>query len=173
MLTDLFVLIAAAIAAGAVLSLSIFLLNHMRTPTEELKRIEKQIDDFPHLPLQNEGAFGTKPINNNAVIIKTEGIKSPSELLKQLSNVDKGIMTVNEARIKAGIEPFNEFQKVAHDFGETKTPPTAENKRGTIRTARICQNCGSNMFESTKSIFSITCAYCGTTYETNKSIFDD
>lgn len=98
---------------------------------------------------------------------------SPSEVLDMIEGVDKGIMTVNEARKTAGFEPINEFQKVAHDFGETKTPPTAENKRGKIRTARICQNCGSNMFESTKSIFSITCAYCGTTYDTNKSIFDD
>lgn len=156
MLTDLLHLIFAAIAAGAVLYLSIFLLIHMRTPTEEVKRIEKQIDDFPQLPLQNEGAFRTKPINNNAVIMKTEGIKSPSDLLKQLSSVDKHIMTVNEARKIAGFEPFNEFQKVAHDFGDTTK---AVNVGGsTIRRASNCPNCGANLTQNG------VCAYCGTTY---------
>lgn len=38
MLTDLLILIFAAIAAGAVVYLSIFLMINMRTPTEELKR---------------------------------------------------------------------------------------------------------------------------------------
>lgn len=140
MLTDILILIAAAIAAGAVLYLSIFLLNNMRSPSEELKRIEKQIDDFPHLPMQTESFFGTKPIKNNDVI----------------KGVNDGIMTVNEARIKAGFEPFNEFQKVAHDFGDTTK---AVNVGGsTIRRASNCPNCGANLTQNG------VCAYCGTTY---------
>lgn len=156
MLTNLLISISAAIAAGAVLYLSIILLNNMRTPTEELKRIEKQIDDVPHLPLQTEGAFGTKPIKNDAVIIKTLGIKSPSEVLK-CDALEKGILTVNDVRKIAGIEPFNEFQKVAHDFGDTTK---AVNVGGsTIRRAYNCKNCGGNLFENN------ICCYCGTLYK--------
>lgn len=155
MLTDILIVIAAAIAAGAVLYLSFFLLNNMRTPNEELKRIEKQIDDFPHLPMQTESFFGTKPIKNDDVIIKTLGIKSPSEVLKY-DALEKGIISVNEARKIAGIEPFNEFQKVAHDFGDTTK---AVNVGGsTIRRASNCPNCGANLTQNG------VCAYCGTTY---------
>lgn len=156
MLTDLLILISAAIAAGAVLYLSIFLLNNMRTRTEELKRIENQIDDVPHLPIQTEGAFGTKSIKNDGVIIKTLGIKSPSEVLK-CDALEKGILTVNDVRKIAGIEPFNEFQKVAHDFGDTTK---AVNVGGsTIRRAYNCKNCGGNLFENN------ICCYCGTLYK--------
>ncbi len=163
MFDNIIIFIVAACSAGVVLAVSIKVLLRLRdSSAEDLKRIKKQIDDFPiddfpHLPLQNEGAFGTKPIDNNAVIIKTEGIKSPSELLKQLSSVDKGIMTVNEARKIAGFEPFNEFQKVAHDFGDTTK---AVNVGGsTIRRATNCPNCGANLTQNG------VCAYCGTTYD--------
>ena len=162
MLTDLLILIAAAIGAGSIVYLSIFLLNNMRSPSEVLKQ---------ELTIDNDD------VN---LIIKTEGNINPSEVLEMIKDADKGIVTVNEARKIAGFEPFNEFQKaanefqkVAHDFGETKTPPTAKNKNVTIRTARICQNCGSNVFEPAKSIFSMTCAYCGTKYDTNKNMFDN
>ena len=156
MFTDLLIIIAAAFAAGAVLYLSIFLLNNMRTPTEELKYIEKQIDDFPHLPMQTESFFGTKPINNDDVIIKTLGIKSSSEVLDMIEGVNKGILTVNEARAKAGLEPFNEFQKVSHDFGDmTKVVNVGGS---TIRRASNCPNCGANLTQNG------VCAYCGTTY---------
>ena len=156
MLTDLLIIAVSIAAGGSVLYLSIFLLNKMRTSTEELKHIEKQIDDFPRLPLQTEGAFGTKPIKNNAVIIKTLGIKSPSEVLKY-DALEKGILSVNEARKIAGIEPFIEFQKVAHDFGDTTK---AVNVGGsTIRRAYNCKNCGGNLFENN------ICCYCGTLYK--------
>ena len=140
MLTDLLILIAAAIGAGSIVYLSISLLNNMRSPSKELKHIEKQIDDFPHLPMQTESFFGTKPIKNNDMI---EG-------------VNKGILTINEARTKAGFEPFNEFQKVAHDFGETTT--SVNFGGSTIRRATNCPNCGANLTQNG------VCAYCGTTY---------
>ena len=156
MFENILISLAAAIGGGAVLYLSIVLLNNLRTSTEELKRIEKQIDDIPHLPLQTEGAFGTKSIKNDGVIIKTSGIKSPSEVLKY-DALEKGILTVNEARKIAGIEPFKEFQAVAHDFGNTTK---AVNVGGsTIRRAYNCRNCGGNLFENN------ICCYCGTLQE--------
>ena len=162
MFDNIIIFIAAACGAGAVLTLTIkFLLSLQDSAAEEIKQFDnRNVDAIPHLPLQNEGAFGTKPINNNAVIIKTEGIKSPSELLKQLSSVDKGIMTVNEARKIAGLEPFNEFQKVAHDFGYSTQTKTAVDVGGsTIRRASNCPNCGANLTQNG------VCAYCGTTYD--------
>ena len=155
MLDNLLILFAAAGGAAAILTIGIRILQDMKSPSEVLKQ---------ELTVENDD------VN---LIIKTEGNIKPSEVLEMIKDADKGIVTVNEARKIAGFEPFNEFQKVAHDFGETKTPPTAGNKRGTIRTARICQNCGSNMFEPAKSIFSMTCAYCGTKYDTNKNMFDN
>lgn len=158
MFDNIIIFIAAACGAGAVLALAIkFLLRLQDSAAEEIKQFEnKTVDAIPHLPLQNEGAFGTKPINNNAVIITTAGIKSPSELLKQLSSVNDGIITVNEARTKAGFEPFIEFQKVAHDFGDTTKAVNVEGS--TIRRASNCPNCGANLTQNG------VCAYCGTTY---------
>ena len=118
--------------------MSIFLLNNMRSPSEVLKQ---------ELTIDNDD------IN---LIIKTEGNIKPSEVLDIIEGVDKGILTVNEARTKAGFEPINEFQKVAHDFGDTTK---AVNVGGsTIRRASNCPNCGANLTQNG------VCAYCGTTY---------
>lgn len=143
MLTDLLILISAAIGAGSIVYLSIFLLNNMRSPSEVLKQ---------ELTIDNDD------VN---LIIKTEGKINPSEVLDMIEGVDKEIMTVNEARTNAGLkpveyEPFINFQKAAHDFGETKT---AVNVGGsTIRRASNCPNCGANLTQNG------VCAYCGTTY---------
>lgn len=158
MFDNIIIFIAAACGAGAVLAEAIkYLLRLQDSAAEEIKQFEnRNVEAIPHLPLQNEGAFGTKPINNNAVIIKTLGIKSPSEVLKY-DALEKGIISVNEARKIAGIEPFNEFQKVAHDFGDTTK---AVNVGGpTIRRASNCPNCGANLTQNG------ICAYCGTTYD--------
>lgn len=138
MLTDLLTLIAATIGAGTILYLSIVLINNMRSPSEVLKQ-ELNIDN-----------------NDINLTIKTEGNIKPAEVLDMIEGVDKGIMTVNEARTKAGFEPFNEFQNVAHDFGDTTK---AVNVGGsTIRRASNCPNCGANLTQNG------VCAYCGTTY---------
>lgn len=94
---------------------------------------------------------------------------SPSEVLKQKFTVENAevlnmieetdkclIMTINEARTKSGLEPFNEFQKVAHNFGETKTSVYIGGS--TIRRATNCPNCGANLTQNG------VCVYCGTTY---------
>ena len=163
MFDNIIIFIAAAFGAGAVLALAIkFLLRLQDSTEEEIKQFENRtVDAIPRLPLQNEGAFGTKPINNNAVIIKTEGIKSPSEVLDMIEGVDKGILTVNDARKISDLkpvqyEPFINFQKAAHDFGDTTK---AVNVGGsTIRRASNCPNCGANLTQNG------VCAYCGTTY---------
>jgi CO dehydrogenase/acetyl-CoA synthase alpha subunit len=95
--------------------------------------------------MQTESFFGTKPINNDDAIIKTLGIKSPSEVL-QYDALKKGVLSVNEARRIAGIEPVNEFQKAVDVVGST------------IRRATNCPNCGANLTQNG------VCAYCGTTY---------
>ena len=186
MFENILISLAAAIGGAAVLTIGFRILQDLKSQSEVLKReltiendekkltietkgnispfevletiegVEKQIDDSPHLPLQTEGAFGTKSIKNEGVIIKTSGIKSPSEVLKY-DALEKGILTVNEARKIAGIEPFIEFQKVAHDFGITTK---AVNVGGsTIRRAYNCKNCGGNLFENN------ICCYCGTLYK--------
>ena len=131
-------------------------LKNTKSPSEEIKQIEnKTVDAIPHLPLQTEGAFGTKPIKPDAVIIKTLGIKSPSDVLN-CDALEKGIISVNNAREIAGFEPINEFQKVAHDFGNTTK--TVDVGGSTIRRASNCPNCGANLTQNG------VCVYCGTTY---------
>lgn len=154
MFNNLLTLCAAAGGAAAILTILIRIyIDYIRTPS-------------PSEVLKQELTIDNDDVN---LIIKTEGNINPSEVLDMIEGVDKGILTVNEARTNEGLkpvqyEPFVNFQKAAHDFGETKTPPKADNKRITIRTARICQNCGSNVFEPSNSLYPMTCAYCGTTY---------
>ena len=137
-MSNLLFLFLAAGSAGAILTILIRILQDMKSPSEVLKQ---------ELTIDNDD------VN---LIIKTEGKINPSEVLDMIEGVDKGIITVNEARIKAGIEPFNEFQKVAHDFGDTTK---AVNVGGsTIRRASNCPNCGANLTQNG------VCAYCGTTY---------
>ena len=137
-MSNLLFLFVAAGSAGALLTILIRILQDMKSPSEVLKQ--------------------ELTINNDDVnlIIKTEGNINPSEVLDMIEGVDKGIMTVNEARTKAEFEPFNEFQKVVHDFGDTTK---AVNVKGsTIRRASNCPNCGANLTQNG------VCAYCGTTY---------
>lgn len=118
-------------------------LHDMKSPSEVLKQ---------ELTIDNDD------VN---LIIKTEGNINPSEVLNMIEGVDKGIMTVNEARTNEGLkpveyEPFINFQKAAHDFGDTTK---AVNVGGlTIRRASNCPNCGANLTQNG------VCAYCGTTY---------
>ena len=161
MIDNIIIFLVAACSAGIVAGVAVKYLLHLHeSATEEIKQFEnKTVDTLPILPLQTEGAFGTKPIKPAAVIIKTTGIKSPSEVLEMINAADKGIVTVNEARKIAGIEPFNEFQKVAHDFGySTQTKTTVDVGGSTIRRASNCPNCGANLTQNG------VCAYCGTTY---------
>lgn len=143
MLSDILILIAAGIGAGSIVYLSIFLLNNMRSPSEVLKQ---------ELTIDNDD------VN---LIIKTEGNIKPSEVLDMIEGVDKGILTVNDARKIHDLkpvqyEPFINFQKAAHDFGDTTK---AVNVGGsTIRMASNCPNCGANLTQNG------VCAYCGTTY---------
>lgn len=143
MLTDLLVLIAAGIGAGSIVYLSILLLNHMRSPSEVLKQ---------ELTIDNDD------VN---LIIKTEGNINPSEVLDMIEGVDKGILTVNDARKIHDLkpvqyEPFINFQKAAHNFGDTTK--TVDVGGSTIRRASNCPNCGANLTQNG------VCAYCGTTY---------
>ena len=146
MLTDILILIAAGIGAGSIVYLSIFLLNNMRSPSEVLKQ---------ELTIDNDD------VN---LIIKTEGNINPSEVLNMIEGVDKGILTVNDARAKAHMEtvinnPLIDFQKAAHDFGySTQTKTTVDVGGLTIRRASNCPNCGANLTQNG------VCAYCGTTY---------
>ena len=146
MLDNLLILFAAAGGAAAILTIVIRILidlNDMKSPSEVLKQ---------ELTIDNDD------VN---LIIKTEGKINPSEVLDMIEGVDKQIMTVNETRTNAGLkpveyEPFINFQKAAHDFGDTKT---AVNVGGsTIRRASNCPNCGANLTQNG------VCAYCGTTY---------
>lgn len=137
-MSNLIFLFVAAGSAAAVLTILIRILQDMKSPSEVLKQ---------ELTVENDDVKLT---------IETEGKINPSEVLDMIEGVDKGIMTVNEARTKAGFEPFNEFQKVAHDFGDTTK---AVNVGGsTIRRASNCPNCGANLTQNG------VCAYCGTTY---------
>ena len=140
-MSNLLIHFVVAGSAAAIITIVIRILrdlHEMKSPSEVLKQ---------ELTIDNDD------VN---LIIKTEGKINPSEVLDMIEGVDKGILTVNEARIKAGIEPFNEFQKVAHDFGDTTK---AVNVGGsTIRRASNCPNCGANLTQNG------VCAYCGTTY---------
>lgn len=140
-MSNLLIHFVVAGSAAAIITIVIRILrdlHDMKSPSEVLKQ---------ELTIDNDD------VN---LIIKTEGKINPSEVLDMIEGVDKGIVTVNEARIKAGIEPFNEFQKVAHDFGDTTK---AVNVGGsTIRRASNCPNCGANLTQNG------VCAYCGTTY---------
>ncbi len=78
--------------------------------------------------------------------------------------LNAGLITPNEARERTGLiticrtNPFNEFAKVAHDFGanlEELGEIAAESKR-IRRIERQCPNCGSTLFEQN------TCVFCGT-----------
>ena len=84
-------------------------------------------------------------------------LKSPTEVLNMIEGVDKGIMTVNKARTKAGFETINEFQKAAHDFGDTTKSEAVGGS--TIRKVSYCPNCGANLTQNG------VCVYCGTYYE--------
>lgn len=141
MFNNILILCAAAGGAAAILTIVIRILldlNDMKSPSEVLKQ---------ELTIDNDD------VN---LIIKTEGKINPSEVLEMIKDADKGIVTVNEARKIAGFEPFNEFQKAAHDFGDTTK---AVNVGGsTIRRASNCPNCGANLTQNG------VCAYCGTTY---------
>lgn len=141
MLDNLLILFAAVGGASAILTILIRIyIDHIRTPS-------------PSEVLKQELTIDNDDVN---LIIKTEGKINPSEVLDMIEGVDKGILTVNEARKIAGIEPFNEFQKAAHDFGDTTK---AVNVGGsTIRRASNCPNCGANLTQNG------VCAYCGTTY---------
>ena len=137
-MSNLLISFVAAGSAAAIITIIIRILHDMKSPSEVLKQ---------ELTIDNDD------VN---LIIKTEGKINPSEVLNMIEGVDKGITTVNEARTKAGFEPFNEFQKVAHDFGGTTK---AVNVGGsTIRRASNCPNCGANLTQNG------VCAYCGTTY---------
>lgn len=140
-MSNLLIHFVVAGSAAAIITIVIRILrdlHDMKSPSEVLKQ---------ELTIDNDD------VN---LIIKTEGNINPSEVLDMIEGVDKGIMTVNEARTKAGFEPFNEFQKVAHDFGDTTK---AVNVGGsTIRRASNCPNCGANLTQNG------VCAYCGTTY---------
>ena len=143
MLDNIIIFIAAACGAGAVLTIAIRTLQDMNSPSEVLKQ---------ELTIDNDDVKLT---------IETEGNINPSEVLDMIEGVDKGILTVNEARKIHDLEPvqyepFINFQKAAHDFGDTTK---AVNVGGsTIRRASNCPNCGANLTQNG------VCAYCGTTY---------
>lgn len=146
MFDNIIIFIAAAGGAASILTILIrFYLDHIYTPS-------------PSEVLKQELTIDNDDVN---LIIKTEGKINPSEVLDMIKDVDKGIMTVNDARTNAGLkpveyEPFINFQKAAHDFGDTTK---AVNVGGsTIRRASNCPNCGANLTQNG------VCAYCGTTY---------
>lgn len=119
-------------------------LHDMKSPSEVLKQ---------ELTIDNDD------VN---LIIKTEGNINPSEVLDMIEGVDKGILTVNDARKISDLkpvqyEPFINFQKAAHDFGDTTKAVNVEGS--TIRRASNCPNCGANLTQNG------VCAYCGTTYD--------
>lgn len=137
-MSNLLISFVAAGSAAAIITIIIRILHDMKSPSEVLKQ---------ELTIDNDD------VN---LIIKTEGKINPSEVLEMIKDADKGIVTVNEARKIAGFEPFNEFQKAAHDFGDTTK---AVNVGGsTIRRASNCPNFGANLTQNG------VCAYCGTTY---------
>lgn len=142
MFNNALILCAAAGGAAAILTILIRIyIDYIRTPS-------------PSEVLKQELTVNNDDVN---LIIKTEGKINPTEVLNMIEGVDNGIMTINEARTKAGFEPFNEFQKVAHDFGDTTK---AESVGGsTIRKASNCPNCGANLTQNG------VCVYCGTYYE--------
>ena len=146
MFDNIIIFIAAACGAASILKILIrFYIDHIYTPS-------------PSEVLEQELTIDNDDVN---LIIKTEGNINPSEVLDMIKGVDKGIMTVNDARTNAGLkpveyEPFINFQKAAHDFGDTTK---AVNVGGsTIRRASNCPNCGANLTQNG------VCAYCGTTY---------
>lgn len=143
-MSNLLIHFIVAGSAAAIITIVIRILrdlHDMKSPSEVLKQ---------ELTIDNDD------VNLN---IKTEGKINPSEVLDMIGGVDKGIMTVNEARKIAGFEPFNEFQKVAHDFGYSTQTKTAVDVGGsTIRRASNCPNCGANLTQNG------VCVYCGTTY---------
>lgn len=146
MFDNIIIFIAAAGGAAAILTILIRIyIDYIRTPS-------------PSEVLKQELTIDNDDVN---LIIKTEGNINPSEVLEMIEGVDKGILTVNDARKISDLkpvqyEPFVNFQKAAHDFGDTKK---AVNVGGsTIRRASNCPNCGANLTQNG------VCAYCGTTY---------
>ena len=113
---------------------------------------------FDNIIIFIAAACGTAAILTTLIRIYRDYIykPSPSEVLK-CDALEKGILSVNEARTNAGFEPFYEIQKVAHDFGETK--PSVNVGGSTIRRATNCPNCGANLTQNG------VCVYCGTTYD--------
>lgn len=142
-MSNLLISFVAAGSAAAIITIIIRILHDMKSPSEVLKQ---------ELTIDNDD------VN---LIIKTEGKINPSEVLDMIEGVDKGILTVNDARKISDLkpvqyEPFINFQKAAHDFGDTTK---AVNVGGsTIRRASNCPNCGANLTQNG------VCAYCGTTY---------
>lgn len=146
-MSNLLIHFVVAGSAAAIITIIIRILrdlHDMKSPSEVLKQ---------ELTIDNDD------VN---LIIKTEGNINPSEVLDMIEDVDKGIMTVNEVRKIHDLEtvqyePFINFQKAAHDFGDTTK---AVNVGGsTIRRASNCPNCGANLTQNG------VCAYCGTTYD--------
>lgn len=97
--------------------------------------------------------------------------KENAEFAKALR---EGLITPNEAREKAGLEPFKEFQKVAHEFGNPFKSP----EPSFVQLPIACKNCGANKYQvgglisycEGSNAYKIekryyTCMYCGTTYE--------
>lgn len=147
MLTDLLIFISAAIAAGAVSTIGIRILQNMKSPSEVLKR---------ELTIEND---------EKKLTIETEGNISPSEVLETIGGVEN-VMTQNEARELFGLkpvkcDPFVEFQAHAHMFGVNINEQNGGESVGgsTIRRAYNCKNCGGNLFENN------ICCYCGTLYK--------
>ena len=122
-------------------------LHDMKSPSEVLKQ---------ELTVENDDVKLT---------IETEGKIKPSEVLDMIEGVDKGILTVNEARKISDLrpvkgDPFVEFQTNAQRFGVHINKQNGEESVGgsTIRRASNCPNCGANLTQNG------VCAYCGTTY---------
>lgn len=145
-MSNLLIHFVVAGSAAAIITIVIRILrdlHDMKSPSEVLKQ---------ELTIDNDD------VN---LIIKTEGNINPSEVLDMIEGVDKGIMTVNEVRKINDLEPvqyepFINFQKAAHNFGDTTK---AVNVGGsTIRRASNCPNCGANLTQNG------VCVYCGTTY---------